>query len=213
VKQPAPQDRTSITVPTAAASEVGLLDLALVFLKVGATGFGGAMPMLALIHSEVVEKRRWVRQQDFDEAVMLGQILPGPVAVDAVTHIGHLLRGWPGAVVSIVAFILPSFLLMILLTALYLSYGSVPQMAGALKGLGTAVVALIVAAGYRLGRPALNDWRAALLLVAAMLALLILQANVVLIVALAGLAGLALYRDQPASPIGPQNQPQREVKP
>ena len=196
-----------------ASATVGLRDLGLVFLKVGATGFGGAMPMLALIHAEVVERRQWVSQGDFDEAVMLGQILPGPVAVDAVTHIGHHLRGWPGAIVSVAAFILPSFLLMLLLTVLYLTYGSVPQLAGALKGLGAAVVALIVAAGYRMGRPALRDWRAGMLLVAAMLALLVAQANVALIVVLAGLAGLVLYRGQLSSPPGAGNQRTPGVKP
>ena len=88
---------------------------------------------------------------------------------------------------------------MIGLTALYLSYGQVPQLAGALKGLGAAVVALIAAAAYRMGKPALKDWRIAALLVAAMLALLVFQANVVLVAFLAGLAGLLLFRGQDAS--------------
>jgi chromate transporter len=178
------------------ASSVALSDLARVFLKVGATGFGGAMPMLAMVQGEVVERRRWVSQEEFGEAAMLGQILPGPVAVDAVVYLGYHLRGWPGAIISFVAFILPSFLLMLGLTLLYLSYGQMPQLAGALKGLGAAVVALIATAAYRMGKPALKDWRSAALLVAALLALVILQANVVLVVLLAGLAGLLLYRGQ-----------------
>ncbi len=181
------------------SGSVGLPELARVFFKVGATGFGGAMPMLAMIQNEVVERRRWVSQEEFGEAAMLGQILPGPVAVDAVVYLGYHLRGWPGAIVSFVAFILPSFLLMLGLTALYLSYGQVPQLAGALKGLGAAVVALIAAAAYRMGKPALRDWRSALLLVAAMLALLVFQANVLLVALLAGLAGLLLYRVPPAA--------------
>jgi len=181
------------------SGSVGLFDLARVFIKVGATGFGGAMPMLAMIQGEVVERRRWVSQEEFGEAAMLGQILPGPVAVDAVVYLGYHLRGWPGAIISFVAFILPSFLLMIGLTALYLSYGQVPQLAGALKGLGAAVVALIAAAAYRMGKPALKDWRSAALLVAALLALLVLQASIVLVVFLAGLAGLLLFRGQATS--------------
>ena len=181
------------------SGSVELFDLARVFLKVGATGFGGAMPMLAMIQGEVVERRRWVSQEEFGEAAMVGQILPGPVAVDAVVYLGYYLRGWPGAIISFVALILPSFLLMIGLTALYLTYGQVPQLAGALKGLGAAVVALIAAAAYRMGKPALKDWRGAALLVAALLALLVFQANIVLVVLLAGLAGLLLFRGQVAS--------------
>lgn len=178
----------------AAAGPVGLVRLAGVLLMVGATGFGGAMPMLALIHMEYVQKRRWVTQEDFDEAVMVGQIMPGPIAVDAVTHMGYRLRGWPGALVSVLAFILPSFLLMLALTLAYMQYGSIPKVAGVFKGLGAGVVAVIVAAAWRMGKPHLKDLRTACLMVGALLALLLLQANVVLLVILAGLAGMLLFR-------------------
>lgn len=173
---------------------VGLLQLAGVLLKVGSTGFGGAMPMLALIHTEYVEKRRWISQEEFDEAVMVGQIMPGPIAVDAITHMGYRLRGWPGAIVSWISFILPSFLLMLALTLLYVQYGGIPQVSGIFKGLGAAVVAVIISAAWRMGKPHLKDVRSATLMAAAMLALLLLQVNVVLLVVLAGLAGIALFR-------------------
>lgn len=177
-----------------AAQRVGLLQLAGVLLKVGATGFGGAMPMLALIHTEYLEKRRWVSQEEFDEAVMVGQIMPGPIAVDAITHMGYRLRGWPGALVSWFAFILPSFLLMLALTLVYIRYGGVPQFVGLFKGLGAGVVAVIAAAAWRMGRPHLRDFRTACLMLGALLGLLLLRINVVLLVILAGLAGLVLFR-------------------
>jgi chromate transporter len=186
-----------------AAERVGLLQLAGVLLKVGATGFGGAMPILALVHTEYLTKRRWVSQEEFDEAVMVGQIMPGPIAVDAITHMGYRLRGWPGAIVSWFSFILPSFLLMLVLTLVYMRYGGVPQFVGVFKGFGAGVVAVIAAAAWRMGRPHLKDLRTACLMVGALLALLLLQANVVLLVILAGLTGLALFRkptDFPASP-------------
>ncbi len=182
------------TTNETAPIRVGLLQLAGVLLKVGSTGFGGAMPMLALIHTEYVQKRRWVSQDEFDEAVMVGQIMPGPIAVDAITHMGYRLRGWPGAIVSWFSFILPSFLLMLVLTLLYMQYGSVPHVSGVFKGLGAAVVAIILAAAWRMGRPHLKDPRSAALMLGAMLALLLLQTNIVLLVILAGLAGVALFR-------------------
>jgi chromate transporter len=178
----------------ATAEPVGLGRLAAVLLKVGATGFGGAMPMLALLHTEYVQKRRWVSQEEFDEAVMVGQIMPGPVVVDAVTHMGYRLRGWMGALVSVVSFILPSFLLMLALTLAYTNYGGIPQFAGIFKGLGAGVVAVIAAAAWRMGKPHLKDLRSAGLMLGALLALLLLQANVVLLVVLAGMAGLLLFR-------------------
>lgn len=178
----------------ATPAPVRLPQIAGVLLKVGATGFGGAMPMLALVHTEYVEKRRWVSQEEFDEAVMVGQIMPGPIAVDAVTHMGYRLRGWPGAVVSVVSFILPSFLLMLALSLLYVRYGSVPQVSGVFKGLGAAVVAIVLSAAWRMGKPHLKDPRSAALMLGALLALLLLQASVVLLVVLAGLAGMAIFR-------------------
>jgi chromate transporter len=185
-----------------AAPRVGLRQLAGVLLKVGATGFGGAMPMLALVHTEYVQRRRWVTQEEFDEAVLVGQIMPGPIAVDAVTHMGYRLRGWPGALVSVLAFILPSFLLMLALTLAYLQYGSIPRVAGIFKGLGAGVVAVIAAAAWRMGRPHLKDLRTAGLMGGALLALLLLQANVILLVVLAGVAGMLLFRKPSDLPLG-----------
>lgn len=112
---------------TSGSASVSLAELAAVFVKVGATGFGGAMPMLAMIQEELVERRRWVSPEEFSEEVMVGQILPGPVVVDVTTQVGYRLRGWPGAVVSVISFILPSFVLMLALTILYLRYGEMPQ--------------------------------------------------------------------------------------
>ena len=172
----------------------GLLELAKVMLKVGSTGFGGAMPMLALVHTEYVEKRHWVNQEEFDEAVMVGQIMPGPIAVDAITHMGFRLRGWPGAIVSWFSFILPSFLLMLVLTLAYLRYGGIPQVAGIFKGLGAGVAAVIAAAAWRMGKPHLKNIKTAFLMAAALLGLLLLKADVVLLVILAGLTGLLLFR-------------------
>lgn len=190
------------TKDDAAIAPVGLLPLACVLLKVGSTGFGGAMPMLALVHTEYVQKRRWVSQEEYDEAVMVGQIMPGPIAVDAITHMGYRLRGWPGAIVSWFSFILPSFLLMLALTLLYVQYGGVPQISGVFKGLGAAVVAVILSAAWRMGKPHLKDPRSAILMLGSMLALLLLQVNIVLLVIIAGLLGVALFRKPSDFPIG-----------
>ena len=184
-----------------ASAPVGLLRLAGVLLKVGSTGFGGAMPMLAMIHAEMVEKRRWVTQEEYDESVMVGQFLPGPVVVDAATYLGYRLRGWPGAVVACVSFILPSFVMMLALTLIYLRYGEAPQLTGVFRGLGAAVVALILAAAWRMGRPVLRDARSAALMLGALLGLLVLRLNVVALMLLAGVAGMALFRKPSDFPI------------
>lgn len=181
----------------AAVQRVPLWDLLWVFLKVGATGFGGAMPMLAMIQAEVVQKRHMVTPQEFSDGVTLGQVLPGPIAVDTVVYLGYKLHGWLGAVLSFIAFFLPSFLLMLVLTLLYLQYGTLPHVAGVFKGIGAAVVALIVAASFRMGQNAVKDVWAAVILAASGIALAVFQVNIVLIVVVAGLAGFLLYRNRP----------------
>jgi chromate transporter len=170
-----------------------LWELTRVFLKVGATGFGGAMAMLAMIHAQVVEKRHWITQEEFDEAVAIGQILPGPIAVNAVAYMGYRQRGVAGAIVSAGAFILPASVLMLVLSALYLSFGGIPQVSSVFRGLGAAVVAVILSSAYRMGKPHLKDPRTAALMGLALAALL-LQVNVILLVVLAGAAGMVLFR-------------------
>jgi chromate transporter len=186
---------------------VPLLGLLWVFLKVGATGFGGAMPMIAMIQGEVVQKHHWVTPQEFSDAVTLGQITPGPVAVDTIVHLGYKLHGWTGAVLSVFVFVLPSFLLMLALTMLYLQYGQLPQVTGAFKGIGAAVVAIILAASYRMGRSAIRDVWSGLIVVAAGVALLVFSVNIVLIIVVAGVIGLWAYRNQPVGqPVGARPQ-------
>ncbi len=177
--------------PTRAHSS--LWKLTWLFLKVGATGFGGAMAMLAMIHGQVVEKRRWISQEEFDEAVTLGQILPGPMAVNAVAYIGYRQRGVLGAIVCAGSFILPASVLMLLLSALYLSLGGIPQLSSVFRGLGAAVVAIIFSSAYRMGKPHLKDAGSVTMMVLALVALL-LRVNVVLLILLSGMAGVAMFR-------------------
>ncbi|MCL5027307.1 MAG: chromate transporter [Chloroflexi bacterium] len=181
----------------AAIRHVPLWDLLKVFLKVGATGFGGAMAMLAMIQAEVVQKHHWVTPQEFSDGVTLGQVLPGPIAIDTAAYLGYKLHGWAGAILSVIAFVLPSFLLMLVLTLVYLQYGTLPHVAGAFKGIGAAVVALIVAASFRMGQNAIKDAWSAIILAASGIALAVFQVNIVLIIVVAGLAGFILYRNKP----------------
>ena len=174
-------------------SHARLCEVACLFLWVGATGFGGPISVLAMIHGEVVTKKKWFAADEYNEAMALGQMLPGPVAVNTVTCLGYQLRGWLGAVLSATSFILPSFLLMLVLSLLYLHYGQTPQLAGVFRGLGAAVAAVILAAGWRMGRPMFNDLRSAALMVAAMIATA-LGANIVFLVLLSGTIGILFFR-------------------
>lgn len=127
------------------------------YLRIGATGFGGPMALVSLLQQEFVERRKAVTSEEFAEAVAVGGILPGPIAVDAAVHIGHRLRGWPGAVLGAVGLVLPPFLLMLVLTPLYFRLGRVPETEGFFAGVRPAVVAVIAAAAWRLGKKGLTQ--------------------------------------------------------
>lgn len=169
-------------------------DLISLFLKIGATGFGGVMPMLALVQEQVVERKKWLSAEEFANGLALAQILPGPIVVDTVAYVGYRLKGWLGAVAATVSFILPSFLLMLVFSIAYLRYGHVPNLAGAFKGIGAAVVALVLVAGYRMGKTAIKSAPSALLAAAGFAAVLWCKVDVALLVIAAGLIGVLVFR-------------------
>lgn len=161
------------------------------FLRVGAMGFGGPMALVGLIHEQMVEKHQDVTEDDFATGMALGQILPGPVAVDCAIYLGHRLRGFLGACVAAGTMILPPFLLMLVLTPLYLHYGRVPQVSGFFQGVGPAIIAIIIMAGYNMAQKYRFTWGSALIAIVAGLGI-VFKVSPVLLILLAGLSGIAL---------------------
>jgi chromate transporter len=179
------------------------------FLRIGATGFGGPMALIGLMHRNLVETREDVPEETFTEGLALGQMLPGPVAINCATYLGFRLRGLLGALVTAGGLILPAFLLMLVLSPLYLTYGQVPQVGGFFKGVAPAVVAVILAAGWRMGRKFVVDWRSGLVAGVVLVGSLVglvpgwPKASPALLVLLGGILGLV---------IGPAPQPKEGTK-
>jgi chromate transporter len=176
-----------------------LQTLALRFLKIGATGFGGPMALIGMMHRDLVERGQEVQEETFGEGMALAQMLPGPDAVDCATHIGFRLRGFLGATIATVALVMPAFLVMLVVSPLYLRYGQIPQATGFFKGVGPAVVAIILAASWRMGRKVVSDWRAGLV-AAVVFSGALLHIHPALLVIAAGVAGMV---------IGPRPRPER----
>ena len=126
-------------------------------LRIGATGFGGPMALISMLQQHLVERHKAISDEEFAEGVALGQVLPGPIAIDAAIHAGYRLFGWWGAVAAPVGMILPPFLIMLVLTPLYFHYGTVPSAVGFFAGVRPAVVAAIIAASFRLGKKGIKD--------------------------------------------------------
>ena len=133
---------------------------ALVFwLKLGFVSFGGPAGQIAVMHTELVERRRWISEKRFLHALNYCMVLPGPEAQQLATYIGWLMhRGW-GAVVAGGLFVVPSLFLLIALSWLYIAFGELPLVAGLFYGIKPAVTAIVVHAAHRIGARALrNAW-------------------------------------------------------
>jgi chromate transporter len=127
------------------------------WLKLGFISFGGPAGQIALMHQELVEKRRWISEHRFLHALNYCMLLPGPEAIQLAIYISWLLHGTVGAVVAGVLFFLPAFVLLSALAAIYLAYGDVPLVAGIFYGIKPAVVAVVLFAAWRIGSKAIKN--------------------------------------------------------
>jgi chromate transporter len=172
-------------------SQLPTLDgIFLSFLKIGLIGFGGGLAVMAQIRSLVVTKRRWFTDHEFAEAFALAQSLPGTNAGNAATYVGYRLRGWRGALVAMVGFIMPSMLMMILLAILYRHLRALPNTDRLFHGLNGAVVAVIIVAAWRIGRHTLTkrwQWYVTLL---SIIGVIFFRATILEVVLAAGLIGI-----------------------
>src|SRR6266487_2311671 len=127
-----------------------LRDLLLYFLRLGTLGFGGPIALAGHMQRDLVETRRWVSKQDYLEGLAFAQLSPGPLAAQLAMYLGWLRAGVTGATLVAVAFILPSFLMVLVLAALYVHFGDLSWIQGVFYGIGAAVIAIIVRSAVKL---------------------------------------------------------------
>jgi chromate transporter len=159
------------------------------WLKLGFISFGGPAGQIAIMHQELVERRRWISEQRFLHALNYCMLLPGPEAQQLAIYLGWLMHKTWGGVVAGLLFILPSLFLLIILSWIYLSYGHLPAVAGVLYGIKPAVTAIVLFAAHRIGSRTLKNsllWSLAAL---AFLAIFVLQTPFPLIVLIAASLG------------------------
>jgi chromate transporter len=118
-------------------------ELALYFLRLGSVGFGGPIALAGYMQRDLVEERRWISKSEYKEGLALAQLAPGPLAAQLAIYLGWARGGVLGATLIGVAFVLPSFVMVLVLAALYLRFGGLPWMRGAFYGIGAAVIAII----------------------------------------------------------------------
>jgi len=171
---------------------VNLLRLALVFAKIGAVVFGGGFVMIPFIQREVVQHYGWLTQQQFADAIALGQITPGPVLISA-TFIGYKVQGFPGAAVATLAVFLPSFLMTGIAAGQLVRLRGNPRVSGFIRGVLPAVVAMLLTAAVAIAGSTLwPDWRLLAVALGALLLLVRFKVDAVYVVLGAGVVGFLM---------------------
>jgi len=145
------------TAATPPEPQVSFWQAFIFWLKLGCISFGGPAGQIALMHQELVVRRRWISEKRFLHALNYCMVLPGPEAQQLATYIGWLLHRTRGGVVAGVLFVLPSLFLLILLSWIYIAYGEVSVVAGLFYGIKPAVTAIVVQAAHRIGSRALKN--------------------------------------------------------
>lgn len=127
-----------------------LLELFLIFLKVGAFTFGGGFAMLPIIQEEIVDKKGWIKEEDFINSLVVAQSSPGPIAINLSIYTGHAVAGIKGALVASLGSILPSFVIILVVVKYLYQYRNNQIVDSVFKGVTPAIAGLIVAAVYKL---------------------------------------------------------------
>jgi len=177
-----------------------LLPLALLFLRIGIMGFGGALANMALMEQACVKQHKWLTQAQYLEGVALSYLLPGPTAVLLSIYLGSRRRGLVGGVISGLSFIAPAVVLTFAFSWVYFQYHTIPAISALFAGLGPVVVALILAMLYRAGKTALTSVSRSFLGLAVGILLIfpvLPQAwNLITLLLLSGLVGMFCFRER-----------------
>ncbi|HJQ37847.1 MAG TPA: chromate efflux transporter [Thermoanaerobaculia bacterium] len=158
-----------------------LAELALLFLRLGTTAFGGPAAHISMLEDEVVHRRAWMTREEFLDLLGATNLIPGPNSTEMAIHIGYRRAGWAGLLVAGACFILPAALIVYALAWAYVHYGKLPEVTSVLYGVKPVIIAIVVQALWRLAATALKTWPLRIAAIAAIAA------------SLAGLNELAVF--------------------
>jgi chromate transporter len=175
-------------------TRVGLRDLAGYFLRLGAFGFGGPIALAGYMQRDLVEGRRWFTQEEYLQGLAVSQTLPGPLAAQLAMWLGYVRRGFWGAVAAAVPFILPPFVIVSIVAALYVSFRGTTAIQALFYGIGPTVIALILRGAWKLlGVTVKNDRRLWAIFAFVAVITFAVRSEVAVLFVLAGLLGVVLY--------------------
>src|SRR6185437_2723339 len=150
------QENTPLTVLLSGMERTRLKEIALLFLKLGTTAFGGPAAHIAMMRQEVVIKRNWISEQHFLDLIGATNLIPGPNSTEMAIHIGQERGGWKGLLIGGLCFIMPAVIITGCFAWLYKTYGQLPQVQPFIYGIKPAIIAVILAAIYPLAKKSLQ---------------------------------------------------------
>ena len=189
--------------PATSAPRVRIRDLVLYYLRLGTLGFGGPVALCGQMERELVQERRWLTKDEMRETIAVCQSLPGPLAIQVGIFISYIRGGFWGAWAGGWAFILPNFVIVVALAALYVHFGGLSLVTAIFYGVSPAVIALILHSCYRLAKLGMEDWLQWVIVAICFVVTVAVQAEVALLFVGAGILGVlyygTLFRARPAS--------------
>lgn len=174
------------------------------FLRLGTTGFGGPPALVSAMHSDLVVNRKWISEEDYREGLALAQLAPGPLAAQLAIYLGYVQYGIVGATLAGLAFVFPSFVMVVLLGWMYRQFNGLPWMQAVFYGIGAAVIGIITMGTYKLTAKTIGkDWLGWLLFSLSAVATAITESELIWLVLLSG--GIYWFIKSPPVRIGAGN--------
>ncbi|KAM3094003.1 chromate efflux transporter [Phormidesmis sp. 146-35] len=172
------------------SSSLRLKELATLFFRLGIIGFGGPAVHIAMMEDEVVKKRQWLTREQFLDLLGATNLIPGPNSTEMAIHIGYVYGGWLGLIVSGVGFILPAIVITVAFAWVYVTFGTIPQIAFLLYGIKPAVLAIVLDALWRLGKKAVKTRKLWVIAIAVSLLVWFGRVNEIVALLSGGLLGM-----------------------
>jgi len=173
------------------------LDIYMTFFKIGLFTFGGGYAMLPLIEREMVDRKKWVKEEDIVDVFALSQTMPGAIALNSSTLIGYRLGGMKASLCAMLGVITPSIIIITLIALFFNSYLDEPIVKAAFIGIRSGIVALVLKAGLRIAKAAVKDRLTLILCILAVFSIVVLDMNAIFLIIAGGSIGGIIYNIYP----------------
>lgn len=169
------------------------LKIFLIFMKIGLFSYGGGNAILPLIRQEVVINNLWLKPTEFTDLVAISQVTPGPIAINAATYIGYKIGGFWGSILSNIGLILPTFIIMLLVTKLFIKFKNNEYVQNIFKGVLPATVGLIASAVVMVSFGSFIDYKSILIGIGVFIAAYKYKVDPIILIAISGVLGFVFY--------------------